>query len=132
MGIERSHDVFFSLRFGEFSGTPIAIPALDDYFKGYRQTPSLPINLCGTAFQIQVWQVLCTIPYGYTVSYQNIANLLGRPKAVRAVANAIAANPLHLIVPCHRVICSNGNLGGYQGGAERKKQLLYLESQIIS
>ncbi len=132
MGIERSHDVFLSLRFGEFSGTKISIPELDNYFKGDQQTLSLPIQLRGTAFQIQVWQALLTIPYGHTVSYQDIANQIGHPKAVRAVANAIATNPLHLIVPCHRVICTNGDLGGYQGGIHRKKRLLSLESKINS
>jgi len=108
---------------------PIAIPELDNYFNGYHQTILLPIGLYGTSFQMQVWQALCSIPYGCTVSYQNIANQIGHPKAVRAVANAIAANPFHLIIPCHRVICTNGNLGGYRGGKDIKKQLLCLVSK---
>ena len=131
MGIERSHDVFLSLKFGNFQGTPLPIPQLDAYFQGRIETIVLPMKLDGTAFQQEVWQALLSIPYGQTLSYQEIANQIGRPKAVRAVANAIAANPLHILIPCHRVIRTDGSLGGYQGGIHRKIQLLRLESQII-
>jgi O-6-methylguanine DNA methyltransferase len=132
MGIERTRDVFFSLKFGEFSGTEVAIPELDDYFEGRQKNVVLRFNPIGTNFQIQVWRALILIPYGQLLSYQDIAHQIGRPTAVRAVANAIAANPLHILVPCHRVIRTDGRLGGYQGGIHRKKQLLQLESQIIS
>lgn len=86
----------------------------------------------GTVFQQQVWQVLSTIPYGHTVSYQWVAQAIKRPHAVRAVASAIAKNPLLIIVPCHRVIGKNGTLTGYAAGIAMKKHLLQLEAQSNS
>ena len=88
----------------------------------------LPLDVQATAFQWRVWQELRKIPYGETRSYSQIAKALGRPKAVRAVANACAANPAALVIPCHRVVSSSGEAGGYRWGAERKKILLSRES----
>ena len=85
------------------------------------------INPLGTPFQIRVWQTLQKIPFGETRSYRDIATALGKPTAFRAVALANSANPLAIIIPCHRVINANGNLGGYAGGLTRKKWLLSAE-----
>jgi methylated-DNA-[protein]-cysteine S-methyltransferase len=100
---------------------------LDEYFKGRRQTFDLALDLKGTSFQNSVWRVLLNIPYGSVKSYSEIAKEIGRPKAVRAVGNANAANPVPIIVPCHRVIAKNGTLGGYNGGLDIKKELLGIE-----
>jgi AraC family transcriptional regulator of adaptative response/methylated-DNA-[protein]-cysteine methyltransferase len=88
----------------------------------------LPLDIQGTAFQQQVWQALRAIPPGDTVSYQDIATRIGKPQAVRAVAGACAANRLAVIIPCHRVVRSDGALSGYRWGVERKQQLLALEA----
>ncbi len=89
----------------------------------------LPLDIQGTAFQKQVWQALQKIPYGETRTYTDIARNLGKPQAVRAVGNACGANPIALIVPCHRVVRSNGSLGGYHWGIERKQKLLAYEAK---
>ncbi|MDF5718005.1 MAG: bifunctional DNA-binding transcriptional regulator/O6-methylguanine-DNA methyltransferase Ada [Rhizonema sp. NSF051] len=89
----------------------------------------LPLDIQGTAFQKQVWQALQKIPYGETRTYTDIARDLGKPQAVRAVGNACGANPIALIVPCHRVVRSNGSLGGYHWGIERKQKLLAYEAK---
>ncbi|TNF06551.1 MAG: methylated-DNA--[protein]-cysteine S-methyltransferase [Gammaproteobacteria bacterium] len=83
----------------------------------------------GTEFQRQVWQALLAIPFGSLSTYQEVADAIGRPKAVRAVANAIGANPIAWLIPCHRVIRSDGGLGGYRWGVERKREILKLEEQ---
>ena len=101
-----------------------ACAQLHQYFEGERQTFTLPLRLVGTAFQQEIWEVLRKIPYGQTCSYAAIAQQIGRPRAVRAVANAIGANPLSLLIPCHRVIGSSGKLTGYAGGLEAKRLLL--------
>ena len=103
---------------------------LQAYFEGERQTFTLPLRLVGTAFQQEIWEVLRKIPYGKTCSYAAIAQQIGRPRAVRAVANAIGANPLSLLIPCHRVIGSSGNLTGYAGGLEAKRFLLAKEGVL--
>lgn len=90
----------------------------------------MPLAAKGTPFQMQVWQALTTIPYGETWSYQDLANAIGNPKAVRAVGLANGKNPISVIVPCHRVIGKNGKLTGYAGGVERKKKLLSLEQAL--
>jgi O-6-methylguanine DNA methyltransferase len=95
-----------------------------DYFEGRRRTFSIPLDLRGTPFQLQVWALLRTIPIGEVRTYAAIARLIGRPKAVRAVGAANGANPVALIVPCHRVIGSNGKLVGYAGGIGLKRTLL--------
>jgi AraC family transcriptional regulator, regulatory protein of adaptative response / methylated-DNA-[protein]-cysteine methyltransferase len=89
--------------------------------------PDLPLDISGTAFQAQVWRALQKVPPGKTATYRDIAAALGRPKAVRAVAQACAGNKLALLVPCHRIVRSDGNLAGYRWGIERKRQLLERE-----
>lgn len=98
------------------------------YLEGRRHRFDLPLQLAGTAFQRAVWRALQRIPYGTTRSYAAVARAVGRPRAVRAVAQACAANLVPLIVPCHRVIRSDGALGGYSAGLWRKQALLALES----
>lgn len=94
-----------------------------------RNTLALPLDLRGTAFQRQVWQALCQIPVGETVSYQRVAEIIGKPQAVRAVASACAANTLAVVIPCHRVLRVNGALSGYRWGLARKAQLLAREAE---
>lgn len=100
---------------------------LQEYFAGNRDTFSLPLDMIGTPFQQQVWEALTSIPYGETRNYQQIANQLGNPKAVRAVGAANGRNPVSIIVPCHRVIGTDGSLTGFAGGLEAKAHLLSLE-----
>lgn len=102
---------------------------LEEYFKKDRKQFSLPLHLVGTDFQVQVWEALQTIPYGTTRSYAQQATGMGDPTAVRAVANANGANRISILVPCHRVIGSNGKLTGYGGGLWRKQRLLELEGE---
>lgn len=104
---------------------------LHEYFEGKRRIFTLPLSPKGTLFQQSVWETLCTIPYGETVSYAEEAKLLGNPKAVRAVANANGRNPIIILIPCHRVIATGGGIGGYSGGIERKEFLLKLEKKKI-
>lgn len=108
------------------------IQQLDEYFAGYRQLFDIPLNLSfGTTFQQRVWQALLAIPYGKTISYAQLAKNINKPIAFRAVANANGKNPISLIIPCHRVVASNGSLGGYTGGLFIKKQLLSIEKLAI-
>jgi len=100
---------------------------LDQYFAGRLKTFSTPVVFNGTPFQNDVWRQLCRIPYGETVSYLDIAKRIKNPKAVRAVGMANGANPIAIIVPCHRVIGSNGSLTGFGGGLPTKRALLELE-----
>ena len=97
---------------------------LREYFDGRRQTFSLSLNPEGTEFQKKVWKELLSIPFGKTVSYMDLSKKLGDPKAIRAVAAANGKNPLWIVVPCHRVIGSDGSLTGYAGGLMRKQLLL--------
>jgi methylated-DNA-[protein]-cysteine S-methyltransferase len=101
---------------------------LDAYFSGKRETFDLPLLPVGTPFQTKVWEAVQKIPYGTTATYAALANEIGRPKAIRAVANAVGANPLAIIIPCHRIIGSDGTLRGYAGGVELKQKLLDIES----
>lgn len=101
---------------------------LDEYFNGIRARFDLPLAAIGTPFQTQVWQALTTIPFGETWTYQQLADAVNNPKAVRAVGLANGKNPISVIVPCHRVIGKNGKLTGYAGGVERKAALLKLEN----
>ncbi len=101
---------------------------LKEYFNGERQEFDLKLNPQGTEFQKKVWKQLEQIPYGKTCSYLDLSKILGDAKAIRAVANANGKNPLWIIVPCHRVIGSDGSLTGYAGGLHRKKWLLEHES----
>lgn len=112
------------------SDTPLLIrleEELHEYFAGKRHDFTLPIAPKGTPFQKKVWETLCTIPYGETISYAKEATLFGNPNATRAVANANGRNPIAILIPCHRVIASHGGLGGYSGGIEKKVFLLELE-----
>lgn len=101
---------------------------LHDYFEGHLKQFSLKLNPTGTDFQKQVWKLLEQIPYGKTMSYLDLSKQFGDVKAIRAVANANGKNPLWIVVPCHRVIGSDGSLTGYAGGLHRKKWLLEHES----
>jgi methylated-DNA-[protein]-cysteine S-methyltransferase len=101
-----------------------------EYFAGEREAFDLPLAAEGTEFQRQVWKALTKIPFGETRSYADIAKAIGRPNAVRAVGAANGANPLGVIVPCHRVIGANGSLVGYGGGLPRKKWLLAHEQRL--
>lgn len=104
------------------------ISQLDEYINGQRQVFDMPLDLStGTPFQQTVWEALLKIPYGKTISYAQLANHIGQPTACRAVANANGKNPISLIIPCHRVIASDGKLGGYTGGIEIKQTLLDIE-----
>jgi methylated-DNA-[protein]-cysteine S-methyltransferase len=102
---------------------------LTEYFAGERREFDLPLKLNGTEFQMSVLQALQQIPYGETTSYADIAERIGRPKAVRAVGAANGRNPIPIIVPCHRVIGSHGDLTGFGGGLDTKEALLRLEAE---
>lgn len=103
------------------------IAQLREYFDGRLREFDLPLQPEGTSFQLQVWKALREIPYGETISYAELARRIGKPKAVRAVGAANGKNPLSIVIPCHRVIGSDGSLTGYGGGMENKKYLLALE-----
>jgi len=99
----------------------------DEYFAGKRRIFDLPLSPKGTDFQQTVWKQLQEIPYGQTISYSQLAKAIRHPKACRAVGSANGKNPIPIIIPCHRVIASNGSLGGYSSGLDIKTQLLELE-----
>jgi methylated-DNA-[protein]-cysteine S-methyltransferase len=125
----------FELSFGEAGPArdddhPVlqeTIRQLTEYFLGERREFSVPLDLHGTPFQLRVWNALLAIPYGETRSYADLARAVGSPKGVRAVGRANGVNPVAIIVPCHRVIASDGTLCGYGGGLEIKRKLLELE-----
>lgn len=104
-----------------------AVLQLTEYFAGQRKKFDLPLSLRGTPFQCSDWEALCTIPYGQTRSYRQIAEQIGCPKGFRAVGMANHENPIMIIVPCHRVIAADGSLGGYACGLDAKRFLLELE-----
>lgn len=141
LGILTLHEKDGTLCALEFGGdvggeeTPLiaqAVAQLTQYFEGKRRAFELPFSPEGTAFQKQVWGALCLIPYGETRCYQQIAQMTGKPKAVRAVGMANHNNPLPIFIPCHRVIGKNGALVGYGGGLPIKIALLKLEKEGIS
>lgn len=107
-----------------------AVTQIEEYFEASRTNFTFRINPKGTDFQQKVWQELLNIPYGKTTSYQELSIKLGDVKAIRAVANANGKNPLWIVVPCHRVIGSDGSLTGYAGGLWRKKWLLEHENPV--
>ena len=109
----------------------VARQQLIEYFAGERKDFDLPLRLNGTEFQLSVLQALQKIPYGETTSYSDIAERIGRPKAMRAVGAANGRNPIPIIVPCHRVIGSDGTLTGYGGGLHRKQWLLQHERATL-
>ncbi len=108
------------------------IGQLQAYFHGELKEFDLPLALEGTEFQLRVWNTLRSIPYGVTISYAQLAERIGNPKAVRAVGLANGSNPIPIIIPCHRVIGSDGSLTGFGGGLSTKKMLLELESKQLS
>ncbi|MBD1373052.1 methylated-DNA--[protein]-cysteine S-methyltransferase [Hazenella sp. IB182357] len=114
------------LEYNEVETLPY-IEQMIQYFAGERKIFDMPVALYGTPFQKMVWNQLTTIPYGEVRSYKEVAQGIGSPKAVRAVGGANNKNPISIVVPCHRVIGSNGSLVGYGGGMENKKFLLSLE-----
>ena len=115
----------------QFSANPLIVETckqFDEYFAGKRRNFDLPLSpQGGTLFQQTVWKQLQEIPYGQTISYAQLAQAVNNPKACRAVGSANGKNPIPIIIPCHRVIASDGSLGGYSGGLDIKKQLLDLE-----
>lgn len=131
-------DIFFGTEIdpndAELRETPLikkASKQLDEYFQGTRKNFDLPIFTKGTPFQQMVWDALKTIPYGETRSYKDIAVQIGKSKACRAVGMANNRNPISIIIPCHRVIGSKGELVGYGGGLNIKEQLLSLEGKKL-
>ncbi len=105
---------------------------LDEYFAGQRRQFSFPLDLRGTDFQLACWRALLDIPYGETRTYADIARAISRPKAFRAVGMANNRNPIAIVVPCHRVIASDGTLCGYGGGLDAKRKLLELEGALTA
>lgn len=104
---------------------------LDEYFNGERDVFDMPLDLRGTEFQKKVWNAIYQVPFGKTCSYQDIAEAIGNPKAVRAVGTATGKNPVPIVVPCHRIITSSGTLGGFGGGLPLKVELLKIEGIVI-
>lgn len=104
---------------------------LEEYFQGKRKNFDMPIGLGGTDFQRRVWMEVANIPFGQTTTYMKISQKLGNPAAIRAVGAAIGANPILVILPCHRVLGSDGNLTGYAGGLNKKKALLEMEGHAF-
>jgi len=104
---------------------------LDEYFAGKRKKFDVKTAFTGTSFQNRVWQELEKIPYGKTISYADLAKAVENPKACRAVGSANGKNPIAIIIPCHRVIASDGGMGGYAYGLDAKKQLLELEKSTM-
>jgi len=136
--IESSEKGICSLVFSDEQGmesrgmeSPLWIKQVDEYFSNKRKVFDLPLDLQGTVFQKRVWNELLTIPFGKKISYKELTLKLGDIKAIRAVAAANGANPVSIIVPCHRVIGSDGSLTGYAGGLWRKKWLLDHESNEL-
>jgi len=107
----------------------VAIEQLERYFDGKLKEFNLRLELLGTDFQLKVWNELQKIPFGQTITYKELAKRIGNKNAIRAVANANAKNPISIIVPCHRVLGSDGKLRGYGGGIEKKKWLIDFEYQ---
>jgi AraC family transcriptional regulator of adaptative response/methylated-DNA-[protein]-cysteine methyltransferase len=101
------------------------------HLNGQQPHFDLPLDVQATAFQRRVWQALQAIPYGETRSYSQVAQTIGQPTAARAVANACATNPVAIVIPCHRIVREDGNMGGYRWGESRKQQLLEKEAEQI-
>jgi methylated-DNA-[protein]-cysteine S-methyltransferase len=123
--------IHFGHRELESGNCDAVVTQLAEYFAGTRRTFEVELAPKGTPFQLDVWRALCEIPYGDTITYAELARRIGNPAAVRAVGAANGANPIPLIVPCHRVIGSNGTLTGYGGGIDRKQFLLTLEGRRL-
>ena len=108
------------------------LQSLDEYFGGGRRVFDIPMQYHGTSFQEQVWSILLAIPYGQYVTYKEIAQTIGRPAASRAVGNAIGANPISIVIPCHRVLTTSGSISGFGGGIPAKRYLLRLEQEAVA
>jgi methylated-DNA-[protein]-cysteine S-methyltransferase len=117
---------------GDARSLAAAAIQLEQYFAGERTEFSLDLELEGTAFERRVWEAVSAIPYGSTATYAEIAERIGRPGACRAVGRANAMNPVAIVVPCHRVVGSDGSLTGYAGGIEMKRALLALEARTVA
>ena len=115
-----------------FTFVTVTIEEMNEYFEGKRKTFDIPLLMVGTAFQKSVWNGLLAVPYGTTASYLKLSKNIGNEKAVRAVASANGANAISILIPCHRIIGSNGNLVGYAGGLPAKKKLLELENNLFA
>jgi O-6-methylguanine DNA methyltransferase len=134
-----SHEAVTSLRLGALRQYGViandvvkgAIEQVKAYFSGARRTFDLPVLLPGTEFQHRVWEQVLSIPYGQTQSYSEVARALGKPRAVRAVGAAAGQNPISIIVPCHRIVGSHGDLVGYSAGLWRKEWLLQHEGALL-
>ena len=114
------------------AGNPIidqAIKEITEYLEGTRKTFDIDLRLTGTEFQMKVWNEMRRIPYGETIAYKELARRIGSPDACRAVANACGANPFPILIPCHRVVASDGKTGGYTGGLDIKLALIEIEKQ---
>jgi methylated-DNA-[protein]-cysteine S-methyltransferase len=107
-----------------------ALAQLEDYFAGRRREFELRLDLGGTPFQRRIWAALQGIPYGETISYTELARAIGRPDRLRAAAAAVGRTPVPIVVPCHRVVATDGGLTGYRGGLARKRALLELERRV--
>lgn len=107
-----------------------AAEELAEYFAGTRREFTVPLRPQGTPFQQKVWAALRTIPYGQTLSYIDVAKMIGKPSASRAVGGANGKNPLPILIPCHRVVAADGSLGGYSLGLDMKRRLLELEGGV--
>lgn len=137
--ITSSEDAVLSIYFVDKEGETVEMPEIlkeaynqiDEYFKGKRKKFNLKLSFEGTDFQNRVWNELTKIPYGQVVSYKDIAIAVGNEKAVRAVGTTNGKNKISIVVPCHRVIGSNGKLTGYAGGLHRKEWLLNHEKNIL-
>ena len=130
--VDQTYEPSHAGREADDDAFPDAVDQLEAYFAGDRTDFDLSLDLVGTEFQRRVWAALLTIPYGETRSYGEIARQIGSPGAFRAVGLANGHNPIGIIVPCHRVIGSNGSLTGYGGGLDRKRALLEMEKTRVS
>jgi O-6-methylguanine DNA methyltransferase len=129
-------DLRTEVHFVKFEDSPDAMRSyvleLKEYFAGQRREFTFPLDLRGTDFQVACWRALLQIPYGETRTYADIARAVGRPQGFRAVGMANNRNPLAIVVPCHRVIASDGTLCGYGGGLDLKRKLLELEGALTA
>lgn len=107
------------------------ITQLNEYFAGTRTKFNIPLEPQGTEFQNKIWQAMSSVPYAATISYKDLATLAKRPKASRAAGMSCNKNPFPVIIPCHRIVGSNGNLTGYAGGLDKKQWLLQFENSIV-
>lgn len=137
LSIRANEEAILQIRFGEAEctkETPLiweAYAQLTEYFDGYRKSFNLPMQMVGTEFQKKVWEALCTIPYGETICYGELAKMVGNPKAARAIGMANNKNGFPILIPCHRVIGADGSLTGYAGGLGVKKKLLAIEGVLL-